>query len=40
MGSLEGALDEIARRGGGTVESYPEDTADGEHHWVVTKAVS
>ena len=25
--ALEGALREIARRGGGTVESYPEDTA-------------
>ena len=24
--ALEGALDEIARLGGGTVESYPEDT--------------
>ena len=26
--SLSGALEEIARRGGGTVESYPEDVAD------------
>ncbi|MGW5430057.1 hypothetical protein ACWET9_23005 [Streptomyces sp. NPDC004059] len=47
--ALDGALREIARLGGGTVESYPQDTAGtrvsasflrlGKNHWVVTRTV-